>query len=212
MPHETRSRSGSPGLLYYYKLCFIARASFIFIFFSGLWACLELSLYRPRGCLVSTRINNWIIIIIIIIPTFWTFSVKSGPIGFAVCPHATGRDELNGVSWNLTLIVSKRADTVQLRLQLLLCLFLFLLCFRAIKMSHVSSWCYLKYYCTVAYESFLFLSTNTYVSKYDTAAYHNVTILAEHTTQEYSCFISYCVTETISWPTICNRIQRRKLH
>jgi hypothetical protein len=51
--------------------------------------------------------------------------VKSGPIGFAVCPHATGRDELNGVSWNLTLIVSERVDTVQLWLQLLLFLTLF---------------------------------------------------------------------------------------
>jgi len=76
--------------------------------------------------------------------------VKSGPIGSAVCPHATDRDELNGVSWNLTLIVSKRVDRVQLWLQLLLCLFLFLLCFRAIKISHVSSCRYLKYYCTVS--------------------------------------------------------------
>jgi hypothetical protein len=138
--------------------------------------------------------------------------VKSGPIGFAVCPHATGRDELNGVSWNLIIIISKSVDTVQLWLQLLLCLFLFLLCVRAIKISHVSSWRYLKYYCTVSNESFLFLSTCTYVSKYDTAAYHYATILAEHTTHESSCFVSYCVTETISWPTICNRIQRRKLH
>ena len=138
--------------------------------------------------------------------------MKSGPIGFAVCMHATGRDELNGVSWNLTLIVSKRVDTVQLWLQLLLCLFLFLLCVRAIIISHVSSWRYLKYYCKVSNESFLFLSTNIYVSKYDTAEYHYATILAEHTTHEPSCFVSYCVTETISWPRICNRIQRRKLH
>jgi len=57
------------------------------------------------------RINNKIIIII---PTFWTFSVKSWPICFAVCPHAAGQDELNAVSWNLTLIVSKWVDTVQL--------------------------------------------------------------------------------------------------
>jgi hypothetical protein len=184
-----------------------------FYFFSGLWSCLELSLYRPRGCRVSTRISNWIIIIIIIIiPTFWTFSVKSGPVSFALCPHVTGRNELNGFSWNLTLIVSKRVDTVQLWLQLLLCLFLCHLCFRAIKISQVSSWRYLKYCCTVSNETFLFLSTNTYASKSDTAAYHYATILAEHTTHESSCFISYSVKETISWPTICNRIKRGKLH
>ena len=138
--------------------------------------------------------------------------MKSWPICFAVCPHAAGQDELSAVSWNLTLIVSKRVDTVQLWWQLLLCLFPFLLCFRAIKISHVSSWSLLKYYCTVCIESFLFLSTNTYVSKYDTAAYHYATILVEQTTYESSCFVSYCVTGIISWPTVCDRIQRRKLH
>ena len=149
---------------------------------------------------------------IIIIPTFWTFSVESGPIGFAVCPHATGRDELNEVSWNLTLILSKRVDRVQLWLQLLICLFLLLLCFWIIKISHISSCRYLWYYCTVSNESFVFLSTKTYVSKYDMAAYHYATILTEHTTYKSSCFVNYCVIETISWPTICIRIQRTKLH
>jgi hypothetical protein len=38
--------------------------------------------------------------------------VKSRPIGFAVCPHATGRDEPNGVSWTLTPVVSKSTALV----------------------------------------------------------------------------------------------------